>query len=69
MVYHFWPGRLTAAPGTTVHNVLLQTGCPSDLSDHFNITYSRRTLFYVLGALDPAFAARTAPCQFLLPAL
>jgi triacylglycerol esterase/lipase EstA (alpha/beta hydrolase family) len=59
---------LTAGPGATVKNITLQQGCPTDLSDHFNITYSRRSMFFVLKALDPAFAARP-PCQFLLPVL
>jgi hypothetical protein len=57
---------LTAGPGATVSNITLQSGCPTDLSDHFNITYSRRATAFVLKALDPTYGGRV-PCQFLLP--
>lgn len=57
---------LTAAPGTTLTNVLLQDGCPVDHSDHFNITYSPRAQWIVLHALDPSYAA-PEPCAALGP--
>lgn len=59
---------LTPAPGQTVDNVLLQRGCPTDLSDHFNITYSPRAIALVLRALDPA-DQRRVPCGIVLPFL
>jgi triacylglycerol esterase/lipase EstA (alpha/beta hydrolase family) len=59
---------LTAGPGATVTNITLQSGCPTDLSDHFNITYSRRATAFVLKALDPAYGGGV-PCQVLLPGL
>lgn len=59
---------LTAAPGHTVDNVLLQRGCPTDLSDHFNVTYSPRAIALVLRALDPT-DGRRVPCGVVLPFL
>lgn len=44
---------LKAGPGATVHNVVLQDGCDSDLSDHLTMLYSPRALSIVLHALDP----------------
>lgn len=57
---------LEAAPGQKVDNVLLQRGCPTDLSDHFNITYSPRAIALVLRALDPA-DRRRVPCGVVVP--
>ncbi|MDQ8046569.1 MAG: alpha/beta fold hydrolase, partial [Patulibacter sp.] len=57
---------LTAAPGTAVTNVLLQDGCPTDHSDHFNITYSPRAQWIVLHTLDPTYPA-PEPCKALGP--
>ncbi|MDF5752498.1 alpha/beta fold hydrolase [Spongiactinospora sp. TRM90649] len=63
---------LTAGPGATVRNILLQDGCPLDLTDHVAITYDPRALHFVLNALDPARAAtpegRAAPCPPFAPA-
>jgi triacylglycerol esterase/lipase EstA (alpha/beta hydrolase family) len=59
---------LTPAPGQSVNDVMLQTGCPTDFSDHFNLPYSRRAAWIVLRALDPSYAA-PEPCQVLLPGL
>lgn len=59
---------LTAAPGHSVDNVLLQRGCPTDRSDHFNITYSPRAIALVLRALDPS-QQRPVPCGIVLPFL
>lgn len=44
---------LTAGPGATVKNIVLQDGCPIDFSDHLNDSYSPRTASLVLNALDP----------------
>lgn len=58
---------LTAAPEhAPVDNVLLQRGCPTDLSDHFNLTYSPRAIALVLRALDPT-DRRPVPCGVVLP--
>lgn len=59
---------LAAGPGATVRNVLLQQGCPTDLSDHFNITYSPRAAALVVRALDPSSQARL-PCGVVMPFL
>lgn len=45
---------LSAGPGATVRNIVLQDGCGVDLSDHLNISYSPRTASFVLNALDPS---------------
>ena len=59
---------LTAGPGATVSNVLLQQGCPTDLSDHFNLTYSPRAAALVRRALDPTDQVRV-PCGLVMPFL
>lgn len=57
---------LTAGPGAQVDNILLQRGCSTDLSDHFNITYSPRAIALTLHALDPDSPVRI-PCGLTLP--
>lgn len=42
---------LTAGPGATVHNILLQNGCEIDISGHSVMTYSPRAISLVLRAL------------------
>ena len=59
---------LTAGTAATVNNVLLQQGCPTDLSDHFNITYSPRAAALVTRALDPTSTTKV-PCDIVLPFL
>ena len=59
---------LTAGPGATVHNVVIQDGCIIDGSDHLSIPYSLRAADYTLKALDPA-TARTIRCALELPAI
>nr|WP_296776963.1 alpha/beta fold hydrolase [Rhodococcus sp. (in: high G+C Gram-positive bacteria)] len=54
---------LTAGPGATVKNILLQDGCGIDVSDHLSITVSPRTIGIVKNALDPVGSpANTIPC-------
>ncbi len=60
------PGA-AGAPGS-VTNLVLQRGCPTDLSDHFNITYSPRAAALVVRALDPVSTMRV-PCGIVLPFL
>ena len=57
---------LTPGPDAPVHNVLLQYGCPTDLSNHFTITYSSRTAGLVLQGLDPSYA-KPIPCPIIAP--
>ena len=56
---------LTAGPGATVTNILLQTGCALDLSDHVSMSDSPRAIGIVKNALDPAHAA-PPPCRLWL---
>ncbi|MFG2004300.1 esterase/lipase family protein [Spirillospora sp. NPDC048911] len=62
---------LSAGPGASVHNVVLQNGCEVDLTDHLGITYDPRTLHYIKNALDPKRAdtsvGRAATCQPFFP--
>lgn len=44
---------LTAGPGATVRDVLLQDGCAQDTSDHNSMIYSPRGVSIALRALDP----------------
>ncbi|MFI9504436.1 esterase/lipase family protein [Nocardia sp. NPDC052566] len=45
---------LTAGPGATVDDVLLQDGCSLDTSDHNSMLYSPRAVSLALRALDPS---------------
>ncbi|KUM95098.1 hypothetical protein AQI88_19390 [Streptomyces cellostaticus] len=45
---------LTAGPGATVHNILLQDVCPLDLTGHAGGAYDPNDYRLVLNALDPA---------------
>ncbi|MEC3918229.1 esterase/lipase family protein [Nocardia sp. CDC160] len=44
---------LTAGPGATVHDVLLQDGCALDTSDHNSMVFSPRAVSLALHAIDP----------------
>lgn len=59
---------LTAGPGATVSNIVLQDGCFIDGSDHLSIPFSLRAADYTLKALDPA-TPRTIRCALELPAI
>ncbi|MFI1367213.1 esterase/lipase family protein [Streptomyces griseochromogenes] len=47
---------LTAGPGASVDNILLQRVCPLDLTGHIGVTYDPNVYRLVLNALDPAHA-------------
>jgi hypothetical protein len=47
---------LTAGPGATVHNILLQNVCPLDQGDHLSVVYDHIALRLMLNALDPSTA-------------
>ena len=51
-----------------MHNVVLQNGCPADLSDHAEIASDQRASVLVLNALDPAHPF-SVPCNMSLPAV
>jgi hypothetical protein len=51
---------LTAGPGATVHNILLQNVCPLDQGEHLSVVYDRIALREMLHALDPAHAQAPA---------
>ena len=57
---------LTAGPGATVHNVLLQSVCPLDQGEHLSVVYDHVALQEMLNALDPA-QARTPACTPVAP--
>ncbi len=59
---------LNAGPGSTVRNITLQQGCPTDLSGHFTLPYTPRTHGLVLQALDPTYAGHV-PCPVRVPDL
>ncbi len=63
---------LEAGPGATVNNITLQNGCSIDNSDHMNISYSPRAIYFVQKGLDPNYrngTQDTAPCTFRAPTL
>ncbi|MFI7405369.1 hypothetical protein ACIBW9_33635 [Streptomyces sp. NPDC049541] len=47
---------LTAGPGATVNNILLQNVCPLELTGHLGSPYDPNVYQLVLNALDPAHA-------------
>jgi triacylglycerol esterase/lipase EstA (alpha/beta hydrolase family) len=51
---------LTAGPGATVHNILLQNVCPLDQGEHLSVVYDQIALREMLNALDPAHAQAPA---------
>ena len=57
---------LTAGPGASVHNVVLQSVCPLDQGEHLSVVYDQIALRLMLNALDPA-TARTPACVPILP--
>ncbi|MFJ8537694.1 esterase/lipase family protein [Streptomyces sp. NPDC093591] len=59
---------LTAGPGATVRNILIQEICPQDLSDHLSLAYDTNAAQLVSNALDPAHA-RPVRCGLSLPVL
>ena len=59
---------LTAGPGATVSNIVIQDGCLIDGSDHLGMPFSLRAADYTLKALDPA-TPRTIRCALELPAI
>ncbi|MCM6776389.1 lipase family protein [Nocardia sp. CDC159] len=59
----YYATYLTAGPGATVHNILLQDGCPIDVSTHNDMGYSPRVTSIVLRALDP-IASPELVCTF-----
>jgi triacylglycerol esterase/lipase EstA (alpha/beta hydrolase family) len=59
---------LTAGPGATVHNILLQTVCPLDQGEHLSVVYDQIALREMLNALDPATAV-TPACVPILPVI
>ncbi|WP_369166664.1 esterase/lipase family protein [Streptomyces sp. R28] len=58
---------LTAGPGATVHNILLQNVCPLDLTGHLGSSYDPNVYQLVLSALDPAHAAPVRCALMPLP--
>ncbi|HWE54573.1 MAG TPA: hypothetical protein VG435_03630 [Acidimicrobiales bacterium] len=49
-------------------NIVLQDGCPTDLSDHLEIASDQRASVLVLDALDPTHPF-VVPCHVVLPAV
>ncbi|QOV33840.1 alpha/beta fold hydrolase [Streptomyces ferrugineus] len=59
---------LTAGPGATVRNILIQRICPQDMSEHLSLAYDTNAAQLVRNALDPAHA-RPVRCGLSLPVL
>ena len=59
---------LTAGPGATVDNILLQNVCPLDQGEHLSVVYDQVALRLMLNALDPA-TAQTPPCVPIAPVI
>ncbi|MGV4987690.1 esterase/lipase family protein [Streptomyces sp. NRAIS4] len=59
---------LTAGPGATVKNILIQDICPRDFSEHVSIAYDANAAQLVRNALDPAHA-QPVDCGLTLPVL
>jgi triacylglycerol esterase/lipase EstA (alpha/beta hydrolase family) len=57
---------LTAGPGATVHNILLQNVCALDQGDHLSVVYDHIALRLMLNALDPS-TAQQPTCTPVLP--
>ncbi|KUO02566.1 esterase/lipase family protein [Streptomyces caeruleatus] len=57
---------LTAGPGATVRNILIQEICPLDVSEHLAIAYDSNAAQLVRNALDPAHA-KPVRCGLTLP--
>lgn len=54
--------------GISVHNLLVQTQCPSDQSDHLSINSDPMVAEDILNALDPGSVTRIT-CTVVLPSL
>ena len=59
---------LTAGPGASVKNILIQNVCPQDFSEHVSIAYDANAAQLVRNALDPAHA-QPVGCGLTLPVL
>ncbi|MGW2571682.1 esterase/lipase family protein [Streptomyces sp. NPDC001537] len=59
---------LTAGPGATVRNILIQDVCPRDLSEHLSVAADTNVFQLVRNALDPAHA-HPVDCRLSLPVL
>lgn len=66
LVRPFTSGQVPGGDGVHVHNIVLQSGCVKDLSDHLGICGSPRAAAYVLNALDDT-PTRVVPCQVVAP--
>jgi triacylglycerol lipase len=62
------PSAAFVPTGLHVTNVVLQDGCPIDFTDHLTIATARRSMGFLLNALDPARAV-PPPCVLALPGL
>ncbi|MBE7161161.1 MAG: lipase, partial [Williamsia herbipolensis] len=52
--------------GANVTNIVVQDGCPQDLTEHAGLAGSRRAATFVLNALDPVHP-RPAVCERAAP--
>lgn len=65
-VVPYTSGQVEPGPGDTVTNIVVQTDCPKDYSDHLGIAGSPRAARMVLNALDPA-SFQDVPCLYVPP--
>lgn len=68
VVVPFSQSFLTAGPGATVDDIVLQDVCPVDLSDHLASPYDDLVIQLVENALDPEHP-RSPECRIALPVL
>jgi len=54
VVTPYTQGAITAGPGASVDNIVIQNVCPLDQSDHISMTYSKNVAQIVLNKLDPS---------------
>jgi triacylglycerol esterase/lipase EstA (alpha/beta hydrolase family) len=59
---------LTAGPGATVRNILIQSICPQDFAEHLSLANDANAFQLVRNALDPAHA-EPVRCGLSLPLL
>ncbi|MBF6062435.1 alpha/beta fold hydrolase [Nocardia terpenica] len=60
------PPSIALVPGPRTTNVLVQDGCPADLTEHAGIAGSARAAAFARNALDPAHPV-PVPCHPALP--
>lgn len=66
LVIPYTSGQVPGGEWVTVHNIVVQTSCPEDRSDHLAICGSKRAAYMVLNAIDPEHTVEV-PCYPVHP--